>query len=103
MRNPGGDTYTNPVSGLPVKFIGLTWRFLNRASNSSIGTRTIKSLPTMPQHIRPRQRNARPPNILRSVMSLPPLNARRMRFASRSSYAMRIGAVSYWLSAICLP
>src|SRR5438876_7359999 len=65
VRKPGGETYTNPLSGLPVKSIGRTYRPRTTASNSSSGTRTIRSRPTMPQHIRPRYRKARPPNILR--------------------------------------
>ena len=85
VRKPGGDTYTNPLSGLPVKSMGRTYRRRMTASNSSSGIRTIRSLPTMPQHIRPRQRKARPPNILRSVMSCRTPNACRMRFASCSS------------------
>ena len=52
------------------------------ASNSSSGIRTVRSRPTIPLHIRPRKRNARPPNILRSVTSC-------RRFASCSSHATK--------------
>ena len=44
----------------------------------------------MPQHMRPRNRNARPPNILRSVIPFREPTTRRMRFASCSSYAIGI-------------
>jgi glycine/D-amino acid oxidase-like deaminating enzyme len=88
VRKPGGETYTNPLSGLPVKSIGRTCRLRTTALNSSSGTRTIRSFPTIPQHIRPRYRKASPPNILRSTMSFRVPNAWRIRFASPSSYAM---------------
>ena len=88
VRTPGGETYTNPLSGLPVKSICRTCLPRITTSNSLSGIRTIRSPPTMPQHIRPRHRNARPPNILRSVISLLVPNAWRTRFASCSSSAM---------------
>ena len=44
MRKPGGETYTNPLSGLPVKSMGRTCRPRMTASNSSSGIRTIRSL-----------------------------------------------------------
>src|SRR5712691_7777450 len=90
VRKPRGEMYTNPLSGLPVKSIGRTCRLRTTALNSSSGTRTIRSRPTIPQHIRPRYRKARPPNILRSVMSFRMPNAWRIRFASCSSYAIGI-------------
>ena len=64
-----------------------------RATGTSHGfgghfLRDIKSLPTIPRHIRPQHRSARPPNILRSAMSRRSPNMDRMRSASFSSNAM---------------
>src|SRR6266849_11144561 len=45
VRKPGGETYTNPLSGFPVKSIGRTYRPRMTASNSSSGIRIIRSRP----------------------------------------------------------
>src|SRR5712671_2121019 len=77
-----------PLSGRPVKSIGRAC-FSDRAlSYSSRPTRTMRSRPTMPQHMWPVTRNARPPNIFRSVTSRRSRSSSRMRLASASSYAI---------------
>jgi len=86
---PPGATYTNPRSGRPVKSIGRTCRcFITRVTSSAI-TRTTRSVPVTPQHMRPPHRNVKPPNIFFSVTSERTPSTFRMRSASSSSYATK--------------
>jgi predicted RNA polymerase sigma factor len=84
-RSPAGWTKIMFFIGRPVKSISRTCSRSRACWAAWYPSRTMSSLPTTPANMCPPSRNARPPNIFRSVTSAPGGTAARTRSARSSS------------------
>jgi hypothetical protein len=82
---PRGSTYTNPLSGRPVKSIGRTWGRRKASASFAAPIRAINVSPTTPTNMFPSRRNAIPPNMRRSSIAGSLESADRIRRAKSSS------------------